>query len=114
VPPTGAGEVVICFDIFLEDPGKDLQDWPGRQSKGTQLMGRLALPRGGTACVVASVSESQKQTFSGSHDLSPEQKEEVKRRIREASDPRMILYGETDDGAIALWFGRLALAESSD
>jgi hypothetical protein len=78
------------------------------------LMGRVRLPCGGTACVVASVSESQTRTFRGAHDLSSDQIEQLKRRIREAADPRMILYGETDDGAIALWFGRIALSESKD
>lgn len=42
------------FNVFLEQPGANLESWPYRRSMGSTLVGRVPLAQGaGTCCVVA-------------------------------------------------------------
>jgi hypothetical protein len=108
IPPPG--DVLVCFDVFLEDRGEAEKGWPGGESMGTQMIGRLPLPRGGTVCVVAWCVERGEQTFEVPHSLAPaeaqKQVEVWQDFVRSAADPRMVVVGETVDGAIALRYGR--------
>jgi len=42
------------FNIFIERPGAHLAGWPGKNSMGTGLVGRLALASGAGTCVITS------------------------------------------------------------
>jgi hypothetical protein len=111
IPPPG--DALVCFNVFLEEYGADLSGWPGKTKMNTKLLGRLPLARGGTVSVVANCEQSVDQTFTGHHNWSPEEATRIRDSIRNAGDPRMVLYGATDDGALALRFGRIQVNESS-
>jgi hypothetical protein len=107
IPPPG--DVLVCFDVFLEDPGAAERGWPGGDGPlRTKLLGRRELPLGGDVCVVAHCEESKDATFTIPHNMTPEEIERARDDTRNATDPRMVLIGETENGAIALRFGRIA------
>ena len=107
-PPPG--NVRMCFDIFLEDQPTDGR-WPGRTSMGTTLIARRPLPFGGAVSVVGASALATEETFTVPHNLTAPDAEVIKERIRTAGDPRIVIFGDTADGAIALVFAQVQLAE---
>lgn len=109
VPPPGNNR--ICFDVFLLDAGVDEVIWPER-GESTRLVGDVELALGGRAVVLATAVQHDEQKFQLPHQYTPEELDEIRKRIREAGHaPRMIIFGDTRDGAIAMLFGQMALVE---
>jgi hypothetical protein len=106
IPPPG--DVLVCFDVFLEEPGAAERGWPGGDGPlRTKLLGRRELPLGGTVCVVAHCEHARNETFTIPHNMTPEEVEQHRDAVRNAGDPRMVIFGDTEDGAIALRFGKI-------
>jgi hypothetical protein len=85
-------DVMIRLDVFLEAPGARLDDWPGRTSMGTTLLGRVAVADGGTASVVA------RETTEGFSTRFPDSaRQDVFGRAVAMEDPWIFLVSESDE-----------------
>lgn len=90
------------FDAFIERPGANMNSWPGKNTDGTVLVGRIPLAGdAGTCCIVAHRRPLPpgKATFPGRPT------EDELARMRQAAARGTLIttvYGVLSDGAIAL------------
>ncbi len=91
----------MTFSLFIEEPGANLDGWPGKNAMGTALVGRLPLAGGaGTCCVVAHQEELGPASW---HFSRPTDEALAWMRESVASGSLyMTVVGEMGDGAIAL------------
>ncbi|MGH3933443.1 MAG: hypothetical protein ACRDS1_00425 [Pseudonocardiaceae bacterium] len=91
----------VIFSLFLEQPGANMNGWPGKKAMGTVLIGRLPLAAGkGTWCVVA-----HQERFGIDHVKMPRPSDSELERMRglaEKGELFMTMAGMLDDGAMTL------------
>jgi hypothetical protein len=97
----------VELDLVIEDHEPKPDEWPGRDSMGTRLVGRLRLADGTTASVVSRCLEATAGSATVPTDLSADQVADLRRRILESRDPRGCLFGRLADGAILMKYGFL-------
>lgn len=104
-------DALISFDIFLQEPGGDFGQWLARfPAKRAQVIARVPLAHGGIALVVATAVPFSERTLV-SEPMTDEMADgyllRMKATAESASDPRLLIIGGNDDGAIALWHARI-------
>jgi hypothetical protein len=89
------------FDVWIERPGANLQNWPGKNADGTVLVGRIPLAGGaGTCCVVS----RQTAIAPGSATLERPTQEQLTWMQDTATEGRLYctIIGDLDDETVVL------------
>jgi hypothetical protein len=97
------------FDLWIEQPGANLQGWPGKNADATQFVGRIPLAGGaGTCCVVS----RQVTLTPGSATLEAPTEAQLTWMNDSAAQGRLYgtLIGDLADGTVVLLDGRYAPA----
>jgi hypothetical protein len=113
-PPAGAVMIELTnghpnaaqFNIFLEQPGANLNTWFGKNSMGTELVARLPLAEGAGTCAVVLL---RAPVPPGQVSFPRPSKEQVDdwRTSAARGELYMTIFGEESDGAIWAMDGRV-------